>query len=46
MFNLLTLDKSCSISNPMVSKRRSLDELFRSGDVSELKIIVIVNYQV
>lgn len=33
---MLTFDKSCSISNPMVSKRRSLEELLRSGDVSEL----------
>ena len=34
----LTSDKSCSISSPIVSNRRSLDELFSSGDVSELLI--------
>lgn len=39
----LTLDRSCSISSPMVSKSRSLDELFKSGDVSELQIKEVVN---
>ena len=33
----LTLDNSCSISSPIVSKSRSLEELFNSGDVSELQ---------
>lgn len=37
-WSVLTLDKSCSISSPIVSKSRSLDELLSSGDVSELQI--------